>query len=220
LVNTPKSTPQENQFNSEAHITLQPDGSAKTHIKILSTGEYREMYLGMGAIKMDDQKEFLLRDLKIKQPSSFDFKLDKDVNGIKEVDLNLEYDQFCDVKAGDKQFYRPLAFLLWDGKAPILEKRKTDYYWDFPRIKTCTTTIDLPQGFEVETLPVNASLKFTYGNYELNYAYNKEKNQVVSTAKFTLNNHVIPAAKYTEMQQYMDAVAKAQNKKLVIKKKA
>jgi len=220
LVNTPKSTSQENQFNSEAHIILDADGGAKTQIKILSTGEYREMYLGMGAIKMDDQKEFLLRDLKIKQPSSFDFKLDKDVNGIKEVDLNLEYDQFCDVKAGDKQFYRPLAFLLWDGKAPILEKRKTDYYWDFPRIKTCTTTIDLPQGFEVETLPVNASLKFTYGNYELNYAYNKEKNQVVSTAKFTLNNHVIPAAKYTEMQQYMDAVAKAQNKKLVIKKKA
>ena len=72
----------------------------------------------------------------------------------------------------------------------------------------------------METLPVNANLKFSYGNYELNYVYNKEKNQVVSTAKFILNNQVIPAVKYTEMQQYMDAIAKAQNKKLVIKKKA
>ena len=43
---------------------------------------------------------------------------------------------------------------------------------------------------------------------------------MVSTAKFILNNQVIPAVKYTEMQQYMDAIAKAQNKKLVIKKKA
>jgi hypothetical protein len=43
---------------------------------------------------------------------------------------------------------------------------------------------------------------------------------VISTAKFNLTNHVIPAAKYTEMQQYLDAVAKAQNKKLVIHKKA
>jgi hypothetical protein len=43
---------------------------------------------------------------------------------------------------------------------------------------------------------------------------------VVSTAKFVLNNQVIPAAKYTEMQQYMDGIAKAQNKKLVIRKKA
>jgi hypothetical protein len=220
LVNTPKSKAQENQFNSEAHIILDADGGAKTQVKILSTGEYRGLYLGMAAIKMDDQKEFLLRDLHIKQPSAFDFKSEKDENGTKEIDLNFEYDQFCDVKAGDKQFYRPLAFLLWDGKVPMLEKRKTDYYWDYPRIKTCTTTIDLPSGFEVETLPANANLKFTYGNYELNYVYNKDKNQVISTAKFILNNHVIPATKYTEMQQYMDAIAKAQNKKLVIKKKA
>jgi len=35
-----------------------------------------------------------------------------------------------------------------------------------------------------------------------------------------LLSHVIPAAKYNEMQQYLDAVAKAQNKKLVIRHKA
>ena len=86
--------------------------------------------------------------------------------------------------------------------------------------ESCVTTIDLPEGFEIETLPANSSLKFTYGNYDLNYVYNKDKNQVVSTAKFVLNNQVIPAARYTEMQQYLDGVAKAQNKKLVIKKKA
>ncbi|WP_426669485.1 DUF3857 domain-containing protein [Mucilaginibacter sp. McL0603] len=220
LVNTPKSAAQENQFNSEAHIILDPEGGAKTQVKIFSTGEYRELYLAMSARKMDDQKEFLIRNLNIKQPSAFDFKSEKDENGAKEIDLSLEYDQFCDVKAGDKQFYRPSAFLLWSTSVPVLEKRKTNYYWDYPRIKTCSTTIDLPTGFEVETLPANASLKFTYGNYEINYVYNKDKNQVVSTAKFVLNNQVIPAAKYTEMQQYMDGIAKAQNKKLVIRKKA
>lgn len=220
LVNTPKSVARENQFNSEAHIVLDADGGAKTYVKILSTGEYRELYLGMSAIKMDDQKEFLLRDLHIKQPSAFEFKSEKDENGTKQIDLDFEYDQFCDVKTGDKLFYRPLAFLLWSNTVPLLEKRKTDYFWEYPRIKSCITTIDLPAGFEVETLPANASLKFSYGNYDISYIYNKEKNQVVSTAKFVLNNQVIPAAKYTEMQQYMDAVAKAQNKKLVIKKKA
>ena len=33
-------------------------------------------------------------------------------------------------------------------------------------------------------------------------------------------NSLITAAKYIEMQQYMDAIAKAQNKKLVIRRKA
>lgn len=220
LISTPKSTAQENQFNSETHITLDADGGAKAQIKILSTGEYRFEYVGMLAMKTDEQKQTLLTDLGIKQPSSFDFESGKDINGTKELTLNLEYDKFCDVIAGDKQFYRPAVFKLWANTIPILEKRKTDFYWEYPRIKTCVTTIDMPTGFEVETLPSNTSLKFTYGSYEINYLYNKDKNQVISTAKFVLTNHVIPADKYTEMQQYMDAIAKAQNKKLVIKKKA
>jgi len=220
LINTPKSKATDNQFNTQVHIQLQADGGAKAEIKILSTGEYRLEYIESEANKLDDQKQSLLQDLDIKQPSAFDFKSGKDANGVKELDLDLDYDKFCDVMAGDKQFYRPLAFKLWDATVPILEKRKTDYYWDYPRQKSCVTTIDLPAGFEVETMPANASLKFTYGNYEVNYVYNKDKNQVVSTAKFVLTNQVIPAANYTEMQQYMDNVAKAQNKKLVIRKKA
>jgi hypothetical protein len=103
---------------------------------------------------------------------------------------------------------------------PIEQNRKTDYYFEHPLQKTCITTIDLPAGFEVETLPVAQNLKFTYGDYEVKYTYDAAKNEVISTAKFNISNQVIPAAKYTELQQYLDAVAKAQNKKLVIKRKA
>lgn len=93
-------------------------------------------------------------------------------------------------------------------------------YFAGPVQKSCVTVIDLPEGFEVENLPVNQTLKFSYGNYDVNYVYDKVKNQVINTTRFNLNRHVIPAAKYAEMQQYMDDIAKAQNKKLVIRKKA
>ncbi|MDF2434412.1 MAG: hypothetical protein JWP44_4043 [Mucilaginibacter sp.] len=220
LVNTPRSTMQDNQFNGEVHIALDEDGGAKAQIKMLGTGEYRDEFIGLAYGKTDKQKEYLLRSLEIKQPSTFDLTSGKDIDGTKEFDLDLEFDKFCDIKTGDKQFYRPGAFMLWDETIPVLEKRKSDYYFAHPLQKACVTTIDLPQGFEVETLPVNQSLKFTYGNYEVKYVYDAAKNQVVSTAKFNLTNHVIPAAKYAEMQQYLDAVAKAQNKKLVIRRKA
>jgi hypothetical protein len=220
LVNTPRSKATDNQFISEEHITLQTDGSAKVHIKVVGAGEYRLHYLGVEAAKTDEQKQFWLQELQIKQPSVFNFEPGKDVNGEKQVDLDMEYDKFCDVMAADKQFYRPSVFKLWANTVPVTDTRKTDFYWEWPRIKSCITTIDLPQGYEVESLPANASLKFSYGNYDITYVYNKDKNQVISTAKFVLNNQVIPAAKYTEMQQYMDAIAKAQNKKLVLHKKA
>jgi len=220
LVNTPRSKMQDNQFNSEVHLVLDADGGAKATVKILSTGEYRMDYIGIASLKTDEQKETIMRMLNIKQPIAFDINPGIDKNGLKEVDLTLEYDKFCDIMAGDKQFYRPRVINLAAFTVPVEEHRKSDYYFDVPMQKSCVTTIDLPAGFAVETLPVSQSLKFTYGSYDIKYSYDPAKNQVVSTASFNIFNHVIPAAKYTEMQEYLDAVSKAQNKKLVIRKKA
>jgi len=220
LISTPKSTPQANEFNSEVHLAIDSDGGAKAQVKILCSGVYRDDYVErLPYLKTDEQKEYVMHILNIKQPSVFDYNPGADKSGMKEVDLNLEYDKFCDIMAGDKQFYHPHVFDLCAFTIPIEEKRKSDYYFETPMQKSCVTTIDLPKGFEIETLPANQILKFTYGSYDVKYVYDAVKNQVISTAKFTITNQVIPAAKYTELQQYLDAVAKAQNKKLVIRKK-
>ncbi|RVU01982.1 DUF3857 domain-containing protein [Mucilaginibacter limnophilus] len=220
LVNTPVTKAEDNIFNSTVLIKLNADGSAKTDIKISGTGEYRNMYLGLAEIPLDKQKEILLRSMHIKQPSFFEFKPAEDKDGVKQVDIELEYDKFSDVITGSKQFYRPAAFDIWTFTCPAAEKRKADFYFEHPLQKTSVTTIELPEGFEVETLPANQSLKFTYGSFDVSYVYDAATNRVTGTTKFNLNKHIIPAAKYTEMQQYMDAVAKAQNKKLVIRRKA
>jgi hypothetical protein len=220
LVRTPRSKMDDNQLNSEAHITLDADGGAKASVKLLATGVYRDEYINDATLKVDEQKEDIMHRLNIKQPISFDITPKTDVNGIKEVDLNLEYDKFCDIAAGDKQFYRPHVFDMVAFTVPAEDHRKSDFYFETPIVKTCVTTIDLPPGFDIETLPANQSLNFTYGAYEVKYAYDAAKNQVISNAKFDITNQVIPAAKYTELQEFLDAVAKAQNKKLVIKRKA
>jgi len=220
LVNTPKSTMEDNQFNSQVHITLDADGGAKANVKIVSTGTYRDEFIRFSTAKLDDQKKGIMEWLNMRQPINFDIDPAKDANGTRETNINLEYDKFSDIIAGDKQFYHSNVFDLINFTVPVEDHRKSDYYFETPMQKTCAVTIDLPAGFIVETLPVNQSLKFTYGNYDVKYTYDAAKNQVTSIAKFTLTNHVIPAAKYTEMQEYLDAVAKAQNKKLVIRRKA
>jgi transglutaminase-like putative cysteine protease len=220
LVNTPRSIMADNTFNSDVHITLQADGGAKAKIKILTTGEYRDSYISMSSQKMDYQKELLIRRLHMKQPSVLECKFVDNKEDIKEIDLDLEYDKFCDVAAGDKQFYRPSVIDLWYATVPVMDKRNADYYFDYPMQKTSTTTIELPPGFEIESLPTNVSLKFTYGSYNVSYQYLADKNEVVSTTNLNLSNQVIPAAKYNEMQHYMDNITKAQNKKLVIRHKA
>lgn len=220
LVNTPRSNMADNRLDSYVHLSLQPDGGAKASVKFLSTGNYRDMYLALGAIKQDDQKKIMMRFLNIKQPISFDIKDGDDNGGTKETDIDLTYDRFFDIMSGDRQFYRPGVLDLWTSDLPETDKRKHDFYFESPMQKTCTTTIDLPEGFIIESLPADVNLKFSYGNYQSSYKYDAAKNQVTSVTKFNLNTHIIPAAKYTEMLTYTGAIAKAQNKKMVIRKKA
>ncbi|GAB3932925.1 DUF3857 domain-containing protein [Mucilaginibacter myungsuensis] len=220
LVSTPKSAIEDNVFDSFANVSLKPDGSAVAKLKLLSTGEYRSLYTGMESIKMDERKEYLLRSLNIKQPIVFDLKPSVDKLGVKEMNLELLYDKFCDMKVGDKQFLKPAAFDLWHNTFPELTERKNDFYFEHPMKKTCLTTIDLPEGYEVESLPAEVKLKFSHGNYDVSYKYDKDKNQVIASSAFKLSEQVIPAAKYAEMQQYMEEIARSQSKKLVIKRKA
>ena len=220
LVNTPKSTDTDNQFNSETHITLLADGGAKATAKILATGAYRDEYDAILGQSSADQKTHLINTLEIKQPLGMDIKPVDDKDGVKQFELSLEYDRYCDIAAGSKLFYHAALFNVWTMTVPQEDKRKASYYFEHPRIKTCVTTIDLPEGYEIESMPANANLKFTYGTFDLTYTYDATKNQLTCKAKFNLTNNVIPAARYAEMQHFMDDVAKAQNKKLVIKKKA
>jgi hypothetical protein len=220
LVNTPKSTIEDNQFKSEVNLTLLADGGAKAKLKIFGTGGYRDQYLSLSDQKTDDQKKILISYLGMKQPATLDIMPVKDKEGTIEMLAEMDFDRFCDVAAGSTLFYHPAMFDIWRLTLPPLEKRKSDYYFEHPMQKTCVTTFELPLGYEVESMPANTSLKFTYGNFSINYVYDTAKNQVITSASFILNNFVIPAAKYNEMQQYMDDIARAQNKKLVIRKKA
>ncbi|WP_345953600.1 DUF3857 domain-containing protein [Mucilaginibacter sp. PAMB04168] len=221
LVSTPKSTLQDNQFNSRVQVKLDAEGGAIAKVKILTTGGYRDLFVeGLPTISQDKQKEYLIRTLNFKQPAFFDFKEASDSAGVKEVNFELNYDTFNEAAAGTKKFYRPRVFDLWGLTLPVAEKRRGDYYFEHPMQKTCTTVISLPEGFEAESVPENVTLKFSYGTYEATYKYDAAKNEVVSVVNFNMNKHVIPAAKYTELQQYMDNIAKAQNKKLIVHKKA
>jgi len=221
LVSTPKSTINDNQFNSLVQVKLDADGGAVAKVKINSTGGYRDLFVeGLPSISQDKQKEYLIRSLNFKQPSVFEVKLGPDSAGVKEVNFELEYDTFAEVSAGSKKFYRPRVFDIWQLTLPVVDKRRNDFYFDHPMQKSCTTVISLPEGFEVESVPDNVSLKFSYGTYNASYVYDAAKNLVTSKVVFIMDKQVVPAVKYTEMQQYMDNIARVQNKKLVVRRKA
>ncbi|MXV52357.1 DUF3857 domain-containing protein [Pedobacter sp. HMF7647] len=218
LVNTPQSSITDNQFNSEVHMNIKADGSADATVKLLCKGGYRDLFVSeLPRISQDKQKEYLIRTLNFKQPAEFNFASTADKSDIKEVNFNLQYDTFSDISTGNRKFYRPRVFDLWNYTLSGTGKRKTDYYFQHPMQKSCLTVIDLPSGFKLESLPENVDLKFKYGSYTISYEYLVAKNEVISKAEFIIKNQVIPASEYAGMKLFMDNIQKAQNKKFVVR---
>ncbi|MGX5688564.1 DUF3857 domain-containing protein [Arcticibacter tournemirensis] len=220
LVNTPASKLDDNVFDSQTTITVGDDGIARTKVAIKATGEYRDMYIHMSTLKADEQKKFLINALNLRQPDLFELSHQNDKDGIKEILLDLAYTDLSDMKAGNKYFYKPRVFDIYHATFPPTENRKTDFYFPHPMLKKNTTSIVIPGDFEVESLPADVDMNFSYGSYKVKYLYDAGKHEINSTTIFTLKNHVIPAAKYSEMQKFMDDISKSMSKKLVIKKKA
>jgi len=218
LVEMPGSHVSDNRFDSEINIQLNADGSAKTSIKIATIGEYRLHYLAFNGLSLDQQKQLYTRMLHMRQFSKLDLTY-KDDNGVDQIDMDAQFDKFCDIVSADKLFFKPSAIDLSMYNLPVEAKRKTDFQFEFPMSKSCITTISLPSGYVVETLPQNASLKFAFGSYVVNYTYDQAKNEVISIAKFNITSAVVPSESYTEMQQFFDRVNGEEQRKLVVRKK-
>ncbi|MGV8878646.1 MAG: DUF3857 domain-containing protein [Sphingobacteriaceae bacterium] len=218
LVNTPKSIKEDNVFESVTNIILSPEGSAEAVFYIKASGAYRSLYNGLSAIKMDDQKNYLIKSLKLKQPDVFTVNYGNDKDGVQEIKLDLTYAKFNDMAVGDKYFYRPNVFDICNFTLNADEHRKSDFYLEYPLIKTNITTIEIPAGFEATNIPANQDFKCKYGTFQSAYSYNKESNKLINNAKFEINNHVIPASQYSEMQKFIENISKSLNKKIVIVK--
>jgi hypothetical protein len=220
LVNTPRSNKSDHVFDSKVWVDIDEHGVSKVKMDLMLTGEYRSSYIRNAYSNLDDQKKSFINNLNLRQPDVFQIKPLEDRDGIKTMELQMEYEKLNDQAAGNKLFYRPRIFDLWKSTLPVAEKRNTNFYFASPFIKKSHTTYQLPENMELEVLPANADLKFSYGSYQVKYTYDKDKNEIQAEGMFELNNHIIPPAHYQEMQVFMDEIAKSMTKKMVLKKKS
>lgn len=82
---------------------------------------------------------------------------------MQEIKLDLDYVKFNDMAVGDKYFHRPGLFEICRFTLRADPDRKTDFYFDHPLIKSNTTEIEIPVGYEGEKVPSNQSFKCKYG---------------------------------------------------------
>jgi len=218
LVRTPLSKANDNKFAASTEVVVNEDGTGITETTLLTSGEYKSEQLAVSEEKNDIQKFYFINHMGFPNPDEFELTFGQKAPNLFTTKIKMNIEKINDFKAGNKMFLKPRIYKLWSSKLPASEGRNEAFIFECPFEKTDTTIFKIPPGFKSEVLPESKDLKCQFANYTTKYWYDAGKNAIYSTARLTLTQYNIPAAKYAEVKKFFDDVLMDDTQKIVIKK--
>jgi hypothetical protein len=119
---------------------------------------------------------------------------------------------------GDKIYFSPLGFMV-EGVNPFhQEQRVYPVDFVFPSQKKMMITIDLPEGYIVESMPGSLNLMFSDKSLSYKFAIVTIGKQIQATSVFDINTSMVAPEDYEELKKFFSEVIKKQTEKVVLKK--
>lgn len=119
---------------------------------------------------------------------------------------------------GDKMYITPLLFSAAKENPFKLDKR--DYPIDFgtPIEEKMKVSIQLPEGYSIETLPKNLAIGMNEGLGTFTYSVKQNGNKIQVSSNIKINRDVIPATYYSEIKELFKQIVSKQSEKIVLAK--
>ena len=219
MVETPRSAAPDNTVKTFSRLKLHEDGSGSVIANMAYTGQYKEQY-NYYLFDTDEQqkKEFLFNQFGFKQPDKMKLEKTEGTGDGYPAHLEMEYEKLPEFSAGSKHFINPRIYRFWSFALPKIEKRTSDYY-TVPRVKSDSSILELPEGYEIDQLPKSVKFSTSLCSYESNYSFDPAKRQIISICRIQINSHIVPASKYQETAKFFSDVITDQQQKIVAVKR-
>lgn len=119
---------------------------------------------------------------------------------------------------GDKMYFSPLLFYSLSENPFKVEKR--DYPIDFvyPQEDKYTITINLPDGYVVESVPQNTVFAMENSLLVYKFSLNASEGKIQMGATTTINESMITPDYYTDLKDFFRRIVENQTEKIVLKK--
>lgn len=119
---------------------------------------------------------------------------------------------------GGKIFINPLLFFTKTKNPFNQEVRQMPVYFAYPSQEKFNLNIEIPEGYAIESLPVN--IKIISENKEIVYVLNlsSEGNKIQIISLKEINNSIFAADQYDGLKDLFQKMIVSQNEKIVLKK--
>jgi len=119
---------------------------------------------------------------------------------------------------GNKLYINPLLFFTDSTNPFVQEKRELPIYFQYPKQEKYNISIEIPQGYVVESLP--KPIKLVTGENVGSFSFNIQQleNKIQIVVSQSINGTIISAEFYDILKEFFQKTIDKQNEKIVLKK--
>lgn len=198
---------------------LNPDGSVLMYANSNYKGVRQEGRSELiNQLSKSRVKQFLQGDLETTTYEVNDFKYNQQKSALPELDeqLNIRIENYATV-TGKRIFIVP-NILSRGGNLFSEDERKTDIVLDYEFSDEDSCEIEIPDGYEIEVLPADVSLKTKFGTYYC--SMKPDGNKILYRRTREQFSGRFPAKDQMELTNFFEAIYKADRTKIVLIKKS
>ncbi|MFV8226155.1 DUF3857 domain-containing protein [Christiangramia aquimixticola] len=218
IIKTKKYSEAENIRQIECNIQLNSDGGFEADFSRSTSGvPYGNAYY-LAEETQEDLREYYRGTWRTIQNIEFEnIALENDREAI-ELKENLKFTGERLTTVAGNRLLIPLNFIQQQNiSVSFLEKRTMPLHLARGRTYKDHFVFNLPEGFEIESLPESQSIKSEFGNFSINITAKDEGSGAIEVDRFlVLNEGDWPASRFIEFQLFIRMVNKLNNLKAVI----
>ncbi|MEZ4778522.1 MAG: transglutaminase [Flavobacteriaceae bacterium] len=210
---------QTNEKSQSAYIC-----SAKINENLEVEGEIKAQFTGNRALEKRNTFKGLTTteainkfDFKNVQISNLEFsEIDNPYQPLKMV-CNFVASDFVE-EINDEYYISPMVFLALNENPFKLNDRKYPVEFGYAQLDRIIFTIEIPQGYQVKSIPENANFVVGENEYEFKYLLSQRGNLIQLMMNLGVNNASEAAENYQSLKEFYQTMVDKQKEKIVFSK--
>ena len=135
------------------------------------------------------------------------------------VSLKFDFKKFDAVEQiGGKLYFSPLLFLAMEENPFKLNQRNYPIDFNYPIKDRYIITVDIPEGYKVESVPENTSFVLGSQSGVFKYLINTIGSKLQISVELALNTPIMPAQEYQNIKKFFKLLIDKENEKVVLSK--
>jgi transglutaminase-like putative cysteine protease len=219
LVSTPRYGLNENLQLRRADATIDAEGNLTANVSTRYTGIQQDRLHFVIHVFTEKQKEQFLNsqiNLPTYKVEQTEYKEQKGKLPVVDQFLKITAPGYASI-TGKRLFIQPNLFNKSNERLAVDKPRRFDIGIHISQKDADTLHITVPDGYSVESLPKDISLKDKWGKYNISFRVNGNVIDVLRTNESY--EGVYPASDYTAFAKFMEDIYKADRSKIVLVKK-